>query len=186
MKPYMVLLGLLVLTLAACNPNLKRTDSKLKKIEEPFGANKYFSDKKFFRSTGEGRALDLTVAKRIAENNARQAIAAQVQVQVSSVNEQFLQNRNLSNKLETTSKYEEITRSVIDQTLANLEIFDRESFQNKKGEYVHYVAMQMSTTQVLSDLNEKILNDAQLKQEFDLQRFREIYEKELKEFRDGN
>ena len=185
MKQYLFPLILCFLILSACNSKLKRADTNLKKIEQPFTSNKYYSDKKYYRSTGEGKAQELTVAKRIAETNARQAIASQMEVKVRSVGEQFLQNRSISNKLETTSKYEDITRVVIDQTLSNIKIIGQESFQNKKGEYVHFVAMEMSTTPIADKMVEEISSDEELKQDFDLERFRKIYEEELENFKNN-
>ena len=181
---YTLLIGSLLFS--ACNSKLKRSDAKLKEIEQPFQGGKYYSDKKNYRAIGEGKALDLTVAKRIAETNARQAIASQIEVKVRSVGEQFLQNRNISNKLETTSKYEDITRSVIDQTLTQVKIMNQKSFQNKKGEFVHYVALEMSTAAVENDVIKGINADDALKQDFDLQKFREIYQEELEKFKEGN
>jgi len=185
MKNIAIILSMLVLFSVGCSSKLKRTDTKLKSIDQPFTQSKYFSDKKNYRATGEGKALDLTVAKRIAETNARQAIASQMEVQVRSVGEQFLQNRSISNKLETTSKYEDITRTVIDQTLTSVKIIDQESFQNKKGEYVHYVAMEMSTSSIADKMVDEISTDEQLKQDFDLERFRKVYEEELEKFQNG-
>ncbi|MEM9857845.1 MAG: LPP20 family lipoprotein [Bacteroidota bacterium] len=182
-----VLCGMLLV--AGCSKKLKHTDNKFKKIDQPFDEKKYYSDKKYYRSTGQGKALDLTVAKRIAETNARQAIASQIEVKVKSVGEQFLQNREITNKLETTSKYEDITRTVINETLTQVKIIGQESFQNQKGgsgEYIHYVAMEMPTTAVADNLSQKISSDESLKQDFDLQKFREIYEKELEDFKNGN
>lgn len=178
-----IIFAAVMLFLVGCNRKLKRTDTKLKRIEQPFTSAKYFSDKKHYRSTGEGRAQDLTVAKRIAETNARQAIASQIEVKVRSVGEQFLQNRSISNKLETTTKYEDITRTVIDKTLTSLKIINQDSYQNKKGEYIHYVAMQMSTSEVADRMAEGISSDEQLKQDFELERFRKIYNEELEKFK---
>ena len=191
MKPnknilWIAFLAVLTLGSLSCTKKMKRTDSKLKKIEEPFSSKKYFSDKKYFRATGEGRAMDLTVAKRIAETNARQALASQIQVKVRSVGEQFLQNRALDNKLETQSKFEDLTRTVVDQTLTGVQTVDSESYQNKKGQYVHYVAMQMSTSDVEENMVNGISNDSKLKQDFELKKFREIYQQELDKFSDGN
>ena len=182
MKNIAIFLSVLMLVATGCSNKIKLTDTKLKRIEQPFTQSKYFSDKKNYRATGEGRAQELTVAKRIAETNARQAIASQMEVKVRSVGEQFLQNRSISNKLETTSKYEDITRTVIDQTLTSVKIMDQESYQNKKGEYVHYVAMEMSTSAIADKMVEGISTDEQLKQDFDLERFRKIYEEELEKF----
>ncbi|MEM7548475.1 MAG: hypothetical protein AAF363_02300 [Bacteroidota bacterium] len=178
-----IILSIAMLCLMGCNRKLKRTDTKLKRIEQPFTSAKYFSDKKHYRSTGEGRAQDLTVAKRIAETNARQAIASQIEVKVRSVGEQFLQNRSISNKLETTTKYEDVTRTVIDNTLTSLKIINQDSYQNKKGEYVHYVAMEMATSEVADKMVEGISTDEQLKQDFELERFRKIYNEELENFK---
>lgn len=183
MKTFAILCVLSALVLSGCSSKLKRADSKLKRIEQPFTSNKYATDKKHYRAIAEGKAYDLTVAKRIAETNARQAIASQMEVKVRSVGEQFLQNRAVSNKLETTSKFEDITRTVIDETLVNVKIIDQESFQNKKGEYVHYVAMEMSTTQLANRMEKGISADEQLKQDFDLERFRKIYEEELEKLK---
>ncbi|HHP7242415.1 MAG TPA: LPP20 family lipoprotein [Cyclobacteriaceae bacterium] len=186
MKKFTFLIVVVLLVSAGCSKKLKQTDTKLKEIEQPFQSNKYFSDKKHFRSIGEGRAQDLTVAKRIAETNARQSIASQIEVKVRSVGEQYLQNRSFENRLSTNTKYEEITRTVIDQILPNIEIFDQKSYQNKKGDYVHYVAMQMSTSALANRLENNISVDEQLKQDFELDRFREIYEEELNNFSEGN
>ena len=186
MKKTIILLSSAVLLLAGCNAKLRRADTKLKRIDQPFTASKYYSDKKNYRATGEGRALDLTVAKRIAETNARQAIASQMEVKVRSVGEQFLQNRSISNKLETTSKYEDSTRTVIDRTLTDIKIIGQESYQNKKGEYVHYVAMEMSTSKVADKMAQRISADEQLKQDFDLERFRKVYEEELENFKNDH
>lgn len=188
MKNLLIILSLSVLFIVGCNSNLKRSSGNYKKIDAPFDASKYFSDKKHYRSTGEGKALDLNVAKRIAETNARQAIASQIEVKVRSVGEQFLQNRSISNKLETTSKYEDLTRTVIDETLTNVKILDQKSFQNKKkskGEYVHYVAMEMPVSAVLENMTKKISEDEQLKQDFDLKKFREVYKEELELLKNG-
>ncbi|MFT6802968.1 MAG: hypothetical protein ACJA2N_002160 [Salibacteraceae bacterium] len=177
-----------LLTVVGCSKKLKQTDSKFKKIEQPFDEKKYYSDKKFYRATGQGKSLDLTVAKRIAETNARQAIASQIEVKVRSVGEQFLQNREISNKLETTSKYEDITRTVIDETLTKVKIIGQESFQNKKGksgEYIHYVVMEMPTTAVVDKMAQEISEEESLKQEFDLQKFRKVYEQELEDLKNN-
>jgi hypothetical protein len=180
------LIVVLLVASVGCNRKLKRTDTKLKEIEQPFQSNKYFSNKKFYRSTGEGKSRDLTVAKRIAETNARQSLASQIEVKVRSVGEQYLQNRSFDDRLSTNTKYEEITRTVIDQVLPNVEIFDQKSYQNKNGDYVHYVAMQMSTTALADRLEQGISADEQLKQDFELDRFRKIYEEELEKFAEEN
>ena len=172
--------------LFSCTDKLKRTDAKLKEVEQPFSGKKYFSDKKHFRAIGEGKANDLTVAKRIAETNARQGLASQIEVKVRSVGEQFLQNRSVDLKQETTTKYEDITRTVIDETLRSVQVFDQKSYQNKKGNYVHYVAMQMSTKAISDRMLENISRDKELKQDFELEKFRKIYEQELEDFKSGN
>lgn len=182
MKHITIMLSLLVLVGISSCSSIRLADSKLRRIEEPFSGNKYFSDKKHFRSTGEGKALELTVAKRIADTNARQSLASQLQVTVRSVAEQYLQNRSISTDLETTSKYEEITRTVISETLNGVEVFDRASYQNKRGEYVHYVAMQMSTSALEDDLTQAIQSDDKLRQDFDLEQFREVFQEELDQF----
>jgi len=187
MKKLLIPIIVLAAVFSSCNKKLQRAESKLKPIETPFEKKKYYSDKKAYRAMGEGRAKDLTVAKRIAETNARQAIAAQIDIQVRSVAEQFLQNRNISNKIETTSKYEDLTRTVIDQNLSQVKIIDQESFQDKKsGEYVHYVAMEMSTSAIQNDMIDGISADEQLKQDFELEKFRQIYEEELENFKNNN
>ncbi|MEL7004998.1 MAG: LPP20 family lipoprotein [Bacteroidota bacterium] len=173
---------------ASCSKKIQQSDNKFKKIDQPFDAPKYFSDKKHYRSTGQGKSLDLTVAKRIAETNARQAMASQIEVRVRSVAEQFLQNRSISDNLETTSKYEDITRTVIDETLTQAKIVGQESYQNQKGkngEYIHYVAMEMPTDAVVDRMVDKISGDDALKQDFDLQKFRKIYEQELEDFKNN-
>lgn len=184
---YLILLSLWMVVALGCTQKLKRTETKkFKEIEQPFDKKRYYSDKKDYRSTGEGHARDLTVAKRIAETNARQSIASQIEVQIRSVGEQFLQNANINNKLETKSKFEDLTRSVVDQTLTGVKIVDSRSFQNKKGIYAHYVAMEMPVGEIEKNMEDGISNDDKLRQEFELEKFRKIYHEELERFKEGN
>jgi len=183
---YWMLFAAWILIAPGCSQKLHRADRNLKEIKEPFDSKKYYSDKKDYRATGEGRAKDLTVAKRIAETNARQSLASQIQVQVRSVGEQYLQNRNLDSKTETQSKFEDLTRSVVDQTLTGVKIVDSQSFQNKKGLYVHYVAMEMPVAELQKNLEDGISGDSKLKQDFELNKFRQIFNEELSKFKEEN
>ena len=78
---------------------------------------------------------------------------------------------------------------MINETLTQVKIIGQESYQNQKGsngEYIHYVAMEMPPTAVADSLTKKISTDESLKQDFDLQKFRKIYEQELEDFKNNN
>ncbi len=76
---------------------------------------------------------------------------------------------------------------MIDEVLTNIKIIGQESYQSKRGgEYVHYVAMEMSTSEVGKRVIDEIDADQELKQDFDLEKFRKIYEEELENFKNGN
>lgn len=190
MKTYSILfLSLLILTIAlsSCSKKIKMTDSKLKPIETPFEGNKYTTDKNHFRAVGEGVSDDRTVARRIAELNAKQAIASQIQTLTRSVGEQYLENTGLRGTSEAASSFEEVTRTVVDEVLRDLQIIDQQGFQDtENGQFVYYVAMQMSKSEAGSNLTKGISEDERLKIKFDQERFREIYEKELEEYKNGN
>ncbi len=181
-----VVLGVILISSCSKKTQVNVGNSKkLTAIEEPFSGAEYRTNKDYFRAVGEGVSDDRTVAKRIAELNAKQAIASQIQTVVRSVGEQYLQNTGLAGDSEAASSFEEVTRTVIDEVLRNIEIVDQQGYQDERGQYIYYSAMQMSKKDAGGELGSRISEDERLRIKFDQERFREIYEKELEEFSNG-
>ena len=148
----------------------------------PLSGKEYRSDKDYFRATGNGVSRDLAAAKKIAQQNARVALATQISSTMKAVSENYIQDRQINNRDEFGSKFEEISRTVVNQTLNDVREMDEKVFQEKDGRYRYYVAIEMSKEPVIRNLNQGISKEAKMQQDFDQYRFRQILDDEMKKF----
>jgi hypothetical protein len=170
------------LTLSSCGSS-KKTTAGRKEIEEPFSSDKYMSDSKTFRATASGRSKNLEMAKEMAEAQARQNLASEMETRIRSVFDQYRQQRDIGQNSEFSQKTEDLTRSVVDQTLQGSRVMERKNFQEKDGSYTAYVAMEMPSENVVSMLNDRISKDQELRQDYDKAQFEETFNEEMEQLR---
>ncbi len=170
-------LGLIIFT--ACPKKEAAAPKGRTEISEPFSSNKYFTDVEYFRATGQGTSPNLSVARKIAETNARRALADEVQTKVKGVTDSYIQQRDIGDATEVSSKFEDLTRTVVNQELQGAAIFDRKTFQEDDGKYTHYVAIQMPIDPIKRGVQNQISQDAKLRQDYDKAKFEEVFNDEM-------
>ena len=95
-KQLLLIPALAVLTLAGCKskkgtPVQKETGAV--EITVPFSSKEYRSDENYFRAKQVGKSPDLATAKKIAFQNARAEMAANIQATVKRVTDQYTNQR---------------------------------------------------------------------------------------------
>ena len=153
-----------------------------RELSVPLSGKEYRSDKDYFRATGIGVSTDLAAAKKIAQQNARTTLATNISSTMKAVSENYIQDRQINDRDEFGSKFEEISRTVVNQTLNDVREMDEKVFQEKDGRYRYYVALEMSKEPVIRNLNQGISKEAKMQQDFDQYRFRQILDEEMKKF----
>ncbi len=137
MKTRFVTLVLLLAFAAGCS------SSKIgEKVKEPFSSNKYFSSKRYWRSTGSGTSADLNIAKQKAQLEARKNLASEVQTNVKALADQYMKQQDIGDREIFEKSFEQLSREVLNTELANASVFDQQTYKKENGQYAHYVAME--------------------------------------------
>lgn len=151
----------------------------------PFSEAKYHSDADAYRSVQSGTSTEMSMAKKIAIQNARQEIAADVQTDLSSVIENYATSQQLPSQ--EVPAYEarmtELTYSVVQQTISGITLVDEKLFKESNGTYRHFVCMELSKEGLKNNIIEKIKKDEKLASDFEFEEFKKIYEQKLTEFK---
>ena len=148
-------------------------------VSVPFSEAKYKTDKDFFRASFNGNSPDLAISKKIALLNAKTQMAASVKLLIKAVTEQYTNQRNVANKKEVESKFEETTREVVNQSLTDVRIMDEKVFKETDGTYTYWVALEMPKTALVEKLHQNISQDKKLQLDYDKKKFEETFNAEM-------
>ncbi len=163
-----------------------RTNAPEGMVEQtmPFSEAKYRSDANAYRAVQSGVSTEMSMAKKIAIQNARQEIAATVQTDLSSVIENYAKSRKLpSQELPSYEEHmTELTYSVVQQTLSGITLVEEKLFKESNGAYRHFVCMELSKEDLKNGILDKIKKDEKLSSDFEFEEFKKIYEQKLADF----
>ena len=143
---------------------------------------KYQNSKEFFRGSATGNSLSMETAKKKAMSNTRNYIASNINTTVKAVTDNYTNSRTFNNREEVEERFEFLSREVVNQELQGLEVICEEVTQNSADrKYTYYIAMQLSGADLLEKVNERISNDERLKIDYDYEKFKETFNKEMEE-----
>jgi len=174
--------ALAVMSLAGCKskktPVQKETGAV--EITVPFSSKEYRSDENFFRAKQVGKSPDLATAKKIAFQNARAEIGANIQATIKRVTDQYTNQRSVGNTQEYENKFEELSREVVNLQLSNVKEIGEKIFKEPDNSYSYWIAIEAGKKEVFEKMDAKISNDAKLKLDYDKQKFQQIFDAEMK------
>ena len=151
-------------------------------VSVPLSGKEYRTDKDFFRATQSGKSPDLATAKKIALQNAKTELAGNIQSTMKAVVDNYTNQRTVGDKQEFENKFEEYSRTVINQTLNDVKIMDEKVFRETDGKYTCYIAIETSKEPVVRNVSDRISKDAKLQLDFDQYKFRQEFDKEMEKF----
>ena len=172
----------LAFLLSDCKPS-EKVPSTEKEVSVP--CREFTSDNKFFRANNVGESMNQSVSKKIAMTNARNDLASAISTQVKTVTDNYINSRNFNNREELEAKYQTLNNEVVNQTLSGIRTVCEKLVQTKSGTYKTYIAIELSASDLVSRYNETISKDEKLRIDYDYEKFREIFEKEMQK-RGGN
>lgn len=175
-----------VLTLAGCKskktPIQKETGAV--EISVPFSAKEYRSDEDNFRAKQVGKSPDLATAKKIAFQNAKSEMAANINSTIKRVTDQYTNQRTVGNTQEFENKFEELAREVVNLEISNVREIGEKIFKETDGSFSYWIAIEAAKKTIFEKLDSKISNDAKLKLDYDKQKFQSIFDAEMKKLAD--
>jgi hypothetical protein len=146
----------------------------------PCSGPEFFTNSKAFRANNLGESMDQATAKRKAMSNARGDLAQSITTQVKGVIDNYVNSREMNNREEVGERYESLMREVVNEKLAGVKtLCEKMMKDNKTGNYKCYVALELSAQDLLGAYNERLSNDERLRIDYDYEKFKETFDKEM-------
>ena len=178
---------MLVGGLSACKSKKKQAEAAAAKppggeteIKVLCSGPEFFTDDKVFRANNLGESMDQATSKKKALANARADLASSIQTQIKGVIDNYVNSREMNNKEEVGERFEGLTREVLDQKLQGVKtICEKVMKVDATGNYKTYVAIELSAQDLLSAYNERLSKDDRLRIDYDYEKFKETFDKEM-------
>jgi hypothetical protein len=182
MKKFMyssfTMLALAALFMVGCKSKEKAPTGETEVII-PCSGSDYFTTNKAFRANSIGESQDQQTAKKKALTNARNELAQAIQTTVKTVTDNYVNSREMNNKEEVEERFESLNREVVSQTLSGIRTICEKQMLTKQGTYKTYVAIELSADELVAKYNERLSKDERLKIDYDYEKFKETFEKEM-------
>ncbi|MEG2848844.1 MAG: hypothetical protein RR880_01250, partial [Bacteroidales bacterium] len=100
--------------------------------------------------------------------------------------EAVIENYGKGQGVDTTSEYkgqyQELVYTTLDQQLVGVRIIDEKLFKQADNSYKYYVCLQINKDELKEKITQKLSKEEKMKLEFDLDKFRKIYDEQMKAF----
>lgn len=154
-------------------------------INEYCTGDQYMSTKEAFRATATGESMDRETAKKKARSNAQAEMAKTINSTMKIVGDNYVNSTEFNNKEEVTETFQEMARTVVDQELrGSIEICEKLT-QRADGTYVSYVALELSGQKIADAYNSGLSQNEKIKADYNYEKFKETFEKEMAKFSEG-
>jgi hypothetical protein len=176
---YLSLVVLIAAALIAGCKGKQKIPAGEKEVVVPCSGSDYFTTAKFFRANSIGESQDQVTSKKKALTNARNELAQAINTTVKTVTDNYVNSREMNNKEEVEERFESLNREVVDQTLSGIRTICEKLVKTSQGSYKTYVAIELSADELVSKYNERLSKDERLKIDYDYEKFKETFEKEM-------
>jgi len=177
--------------IAACKSKKKAAEANVKPPDNEVEVTvlcsgpEYFTSKEFFRANAIGESMDQQTAKSKSLNAARGQLAADISTAVKRVVDNYVNSREFNNKEEIEERFEGLTREVTDQKLSGTRTICEKLTKTPQNTYKSYLAIELSAQDLLSAYNERLSQDERLKIDYDYEKFKETFDKEMEKLKNG-
>lgn len=158
------------------------TSKEVAKDPEKEACAQCLSTKDAIRAEGSFMAQfenQIPKAKQAAANNARQELARIMEVKISSVIEDYSSTYIDGDAQEFKQSLKDLSRTVVQQTVKGaLPAMPGWSEKMKSGT-MYYVCLEISANNVLDEIKSKVSNDAKLRTDFEYEKFKQVFDKEM-------
>ncbi|HSH52933.1 MAG TPA: hypothetical protein VK982_14500 [Bacteroidales bacterium] len=170
----------------SCKSKKEVTDVKGETLVEVYcsGPN-YRSDKSNFRANATGESTDMEIARKKATSNSKAALAGQIETIIKGTTDNYVNSREFNNVEEVEERFESLSREVINQQLNNVKTICEKITQTKAGTYKCYMAIEMSVDALEEALNNKLSRDQRLKIDYDYEKYKETFDKEMEKLEES-
>ncbi|MBZ0247350.1 MAG: LPP20 family lipoprotein [Cyclobacteriaceae bacterium] len=177
-KLLFILVAVAALLIAGCKGKEKLPQGE-QEIIVPCSGPDFFTNNKYFRANSIGESQDQVTSKKKALTNARNELAQSIQTTVKTVTDNYVNSREMNNKEQVEERFESLNREIVDQTITGVRTLCEKLVKTEQGTYKTYVAIELSADELVSKYNERLSKDEMLKIDYDYEKFKETFEKEM-------
>jgi hypothetical protein len=148
---------------SSCSVKKSTTDNQTIKnkgfsdIDEPFTEEKYKTNKDYIRGRGVAESPNLRFVEKLAEQDARTRIAAQIKTVLQDFLKVYANQYQNALGIDYSGKAEDITRSLINETLNGTEyVASKKQFNESTGIYRYYYVAQLPKKQVKENAKKEL------------------------------
>lgn len=181
----LMLVALSAVMIVGCKSKKDAPPKGETEVVVPCSGPDYFTTNKFFRANSIGESQDQVTSKRKALTNARNELAQAIQTTVKTVTDNYVNSREMNNREEIEERFETLNREVVDQTLAGIRTLCEKLVRTEQGTYKTYIAIELSADELVAKYNERLSQDERLRIDYDYEKFKETFEKEMDKLRSG-
>ena len=184
-KFYFLTLLILSITYGCGNTKtvVKETKTKQKNVvvlEGPCEGTKFQSDKKFYRANTSYDHINKAAGKSLANEFAQTQISADILTIVNQVSDNYRKTVESGANQIYQARYESMARLVVEDVASSAKTICEVTTQNTiSKKFTFHVAREVSKEDILDKLNDKISQDEVLKIDYDYEKFKETFEKEM-------
>lgn len=173
-----ILVAVAAVIIAGCKGKEKLPQGE-QEIIVPCSGPDYFTNNKYFRANSLGESQDQVTSKKKALTNARNELAQSISTTVKTVTDNYVNSREMNNKEQVEERFESLNREVVDQTITGVRTLCEKLVKTANGTYKTYVAIELSADELVSKYNERLSKDEMLKIDYDYEKFKDTFEKEM-------
>jgi hypothetical protein len=180
----LILIALAAFFIEGCKSK-EKTPKGETEVMVPCSGSEFFTTTKFFRANSIGESQDQVTSKKKALANARAELASSIQTTVKAVTDNYVNSREMNNKEEVEERFEQLNREIVDQKLSGLKTICEKLMQTQGGTYKTYIAIELSAEELVASYNERLSKDERLKIDYDYEKFKETFDKEMEKMGSG-
>jgi hypothetical protein len=178
-----VIAFLLVPSMQSCKSSQKASAEKGETLITTYCSGpEYQSDNEYFRANNSAESTSQSMAKKKAMSNARLDLAASIQTQVKAVSDNYVQSVAAGGEIEDVERFESLGREVVNQELNGIRTICEQFTKLDNGRYKCYVAIELAGNEILNGMKNRIGDDEKLKIDFQYEKYKEEFQKEMDNF----
>ena len=168
-------------TIMGCSSGETITPNQAGEVEilEYCAGDEYKSDKDHFRATATGESMSRETAKKMARSNAEARLARSINATIEIVTDNYVNSSKFNNAEEVTETFNDLARTVVDQQLSGAITACERLTQKQDGNYVSYMAIELSGEELVSRYNQRLSQDERIRAEYNYEKFKEAFEAEM-------
>ena len=169
--------------LSSCGGTTQSVVQADQEVFVPCSGPEFMTNNEYIRASAMGLSTDMNMAKKKALASARTDIASAIETRVRSVIDEYGSSYQNGENEEAKSRYQQMSRSSINQSLRGLRTICEKTMKTPDGKYKVYVTLELAGEQLLEDMAQNIKADDKLRVDFEYEKFKKIFEEEMANYK---